>query len=245
MASMNRLSAKKAQAASAGKIADGMGLRLFKREDGRGQWVLRVTVYGRRREMGLGAWPEVSLAEARSTAEDARAEVRKGLDPILERERKRQEAKHRRFICRVKPSRAALAVQPCILMRMTKRVLRSTTVPIAERLKAPLIRSPSCQLTGDACIAERPMAGNQACPDLFGTMDTPNVSGTIAEPSDCPEPPPLARRLKRQTSGHGRGSSLPIPPMRPPQHRCNSRPPSLPRTASWPALPRLQGQSDQ
>ena len=92
MATMNRLSAKKAQAAAAGKIADGMGLWLFKREDGRGQWVLRVSVYGRRREMGLGTWPEVSLAEARSTAEGARAEVRKGRDPILERQRKRQEA---------------------------------------------------------------------------------------------------------------------------------------------------------
>ena len=42
--------------------------------------------------MGLGAYPAVSLAEARRKAEDARAKVRDGLDPIKERERSRREA---------------------------------------------------------------------------------------------------------------------------------------------------------
>jgi len=45
----------------------------------------------------------------------------------------RRSATGNRFICRVNPSRAALAVQPYILLRMTKRVLRSTTVPTADR----------------------------------------------------------------------------------------------------------------
>lgn len=46
---------------------------------------------GRAREMGLGTWPETSLAEARRSAEDARASLREGRDPILERERARRE----------------------------------------------------------------------------------------------------------------------------------------------------------
>ncbi|MGV8988483.1 MAG: Arm DNA-binding domain-containing protein [Cypionkella sp.] len=44
--------------AKCGKYLDGGGLWLVKREDGGGQWVLRVTVHGRRREMGLGSLAE-------------------------------------------------------------------------------------------------------------------------------------------------------------------------------------------
>ena len=88
----NRLSASGAKAAPAGKHADGAGLWLHKRDDGGAQWVLRVTAHGRRREMGLGAYPAVSLKAAREAADAARAVVRQGLDPIKERERQRREA---------------------------------------------------------------------------------------------------------------------------------------------------------
>lgn len=88
----NRLSATGAKSAPVGKHADGGGLWLVKRTDGGAQWVLRVTVHGRRREMGLGAYPDVSLKEAREAADAARAIVRKRLDPIKERERARRAA---------------------------------------------------------------------------------------------------------------------------------------------------------
>ena len=88
----NRLSASTVKAAPAGKHADGGGLWLVKRPDGGAQWVLRVTPHGRRREMGLGAYPDVSLKEARESSDQWRAMVRQGLDPIKERERLRREA---------------------------------------------------------------------------------------------------------------------------------------------------------
>lgn len=92
MRARNRLSAKAVTALGPGKYADGAGLWLVKREDGGGQWVLRVTVHGRRREMGLGSLTEVSLKEAREAGEKWRAKVRDDLDPIKERERERREA---------------------------------------------------------------------------------------------------------------------------------------------------------
>lgn len=92
MRATNRLSARGAAALGPGKYADGAGLWLVKEETARGKWVLRVTVHGRRREMGLGPFPAVPLAEARRKAEDARATVRDGLDPIKEREKARREA---------------------------------------------------------------------------------------------------------------------------------------------------------
>ncbi|WP_347919121.1 integrase arm-type DNA-binding domain-containing protein [Paracoccus marcusii] len=95
MRATNRLSAKGAASLAGGKHADGAGLWLVKEERARGKWVLRVTVHGRRREMGLGPFPAVTLAEARRLAEEARALVRAGTDPIKDRERKRREAERK------------------------------------------------------------------------------------------------------------------------------------------------------
>lgn len=92
MRAMNRLSARAVVTLGPGKYADGAGLWLNKRDDGGAQWVLRYTMHGRRREMGLGAAGEVSLKEAREAADRWRAVVRSGKDPIKERDRAKQEA---------------------------------------------------------------------------------------------------------------------------------------------------------
>ena len=77
----------KAKSLDAGKYADGQGLWLVKRSKLAGKWVLRMSVSGRRREMGLGPWPEVSIADARSKALEARARVRDGDDPVALRQK--------------------------------------------------------------------------------------------------------------------------------------------------------------
>lgn len=64
-----------------GKLEDGNGLRLLKRGD-RGSWVYRYSIYGQRKEMGLGGWPAVTLAEARKIRDRWAAEIRNGRDPI-------------------------------------------------------------------------------------------------------------------------------------------------------------------
>ena len=92
MRATNRLSAKAVAALAPGKYADGGGLWLVKREDGGGQWVLRVTVHGRRREMGLGSTSDVSLKEARENATKWNSVARTEKDPIKERERQRRVA---------------------------------------------------------------------------------------------------------------------------------------------------------
>ncbi|MEM9207506.1 MAG: integrase arm-type DNA-binding domain-containing protein [Pseudomonadota bacterium] len=79
----------KARSLVAGKHADGQGLWLFKQRRDGGKWILRFVIGGRRREMGLGRWPDVSIAEARERASAARRLVRDGLDPINERQKKK------------------------------------------------------------------------------------------------------------------------------------------------------------
>lgn len=65
-------------------------LWLTKADQRRGKWSFRFMLAGRAREMGLGIWLDTSLSEARRKAEDARAKMHEGLDPILDRDRARR-----------------------------------------------------------------------------------------------------------------------------------------------------------
>jgi len=79
------LSARKVETARPGKYGDGRGLMLFVKESGARSWVLRYQLRGRRRDLGLGAYPEVTLAQARTKAMDARRLLSEGRDPLAER----------------------------------------------------------------------------------------------------------------------------------------------------------------
>lgn len=48
-------------------------------------WLLRVLVGGKRREIGLGGFPDVTLAQARDRAREAKDKIRQGIDPVEER----------------------------------------------------------------------------------------------------------------------------------------------------------------
>lgn len=74
-----------------GKHFDGQGLMLVKQRKETGKWILRLVINGKRREMGLGRWPDVSIAEARDLAIDARRSVRDGHDPVAVRQTARQQ----------------------------------------------------------------------------------------------------------------------------------------------------------
>ena len=58
----NALTAFRVKSLDAGKYADGCGLWLINRNRWSGQWKLRLSINQRRRGMGLGRWPDVSLA---------------------------------------------------------------------------------------------------------------------------------------------------------------------------------------
>ena len=72
---------------------DGLHLRIV--NDSRA-WVLRVVVGQRfdengkqqvhRRDIGLGSFPEVSIAEARTKAQEMKAKIRNGIDPIQQKQ---------------------------------------------------------------------------------------------------------------------------------------------------------------
>ena len=53
-------------------------------------WILRTQMGVRRIDMGLGAYPEITLGAAHESAREAKAKIKKGINPIAERQAKRQ-----------------------------------------------------------------------------------------------------------------------------------------------------------
>ena len=68
-----------------GKYFDGQGLFLRVQPNGARQWVQRITIRGKRCELGLGSPPAVSLATARTLALENRGAAMLGRDPIQEK----------------------------------------------------------------------------------------------------------------------------------------------------------------
>ncbi|WP_340146541.1 tyrosine-type recombinase/integrase [Halomonas sp. PA16-9] len=88
---IHKLSPRKAATAGPGKHEDGGGLRLVVSEGGAKKWVLRFTFKGKRREMGLGSFPDTGLADARRKAENFRKLAKDGVDPINARDLEKQQ----------------------------------------------------------------------------------------------------------------------------------------------------------
>lgn len=61
------------------------GLHLRVSASGARSWILRAVIGSKRRDIGLGGFPDVPLAVAREKARDARAKIEQGVDPIAAR----------------------------------------------------------------------------------------------------------------------------------------------------------------
>ena len=77
-----------------GRHGDGDGLYLYVSRAGSKSWVQRIVVDGRRRDIGLGAYPDVSLAQARSLAASNRTAVSEGRDPLAEKQAAKEAARN-------------------------------------------------------------------------------------------------------------------------------------------------------
>lgn len=84
----NKLNVKQvANLTTPGIYSDGGGLYLRVRPTGTRSWLFICMIRGKRREMGLGSVLDVSLAQAREKASNARAVFLEGQDPIVQRAR--------------------------------------------------------------------------------------------------------------------------------------------------------------
>ena len=75
------------------KLGDALGLFLLVQPTGGKLWRLKYRVDGKEKKLGLGTYPEVSLADARKRRDDAREAVAAGKDPSREKQREKARAK--------------------------------------------------------------------------------------------------------------------------------------------------------
>ena len=104
---MGRLTELAVKSAKPGRHIDGDGLMLVvtaprertaesgevRKTGGGKKWILRYQSDGKRRDMGLGAYPEVGLKEARAKTAEHRKRLAEGRDPIAARKAAEQAAK--------------------------------------------------------------------------------------------------------------------------------------------------------
>lgn len=85
---MGRLTAAKIRSLTEpGRYGDGGTLYLNVAPGGSKSWVQRLTIDGTRRDIGLGGFPLVTLAEAREQAFENRRAARRGSDPLADKHR--------------------------------------------------------------------------------------------------------------------------------------------------------------
>lgn len=73
-----------------GRYGDGLGLNLVVNASGSKQWILRITVNGKRKDIGLGGYPTVTLSKAREDALAMRRLAKQGIDPVQARREARR-----------------------------------------------------------------------------------------------------------------------------------------------------------
>ena len=88
MGKIPQLTAAKVRSISTpGRHGDGAGLYLIVTASGSKSWVQRIVIDGRRRDIGLGGYPTVGLAEARILAVGNRTAIARDQDPVIEKRR--------------------------------------------------------------------------------------------------------------------------------------------------------------
>jgi len=91
---MSKLTVKEVQSiikkSEPGRYGDSGGLYLMIPKSGEPYWMLRYTQHKKRRALTLGKHSHLTLAEARTAAEEFKKKIRSGEDPIAERKREEQ-----------------------------------------------------------------------------------------------------------------------------------------------------------
>jgi integrase len=83
---MGKLSDRFIKSAAPGRYVDGDGLMLEVAKTGAKRWFVRFKLNKRQRDMGLGPYPQFTLAQAREATQEVRKLLARGIDPIADRE---------------------------------------------------------------------------------------------------------------------------------------------------------------
>lgn len=160
--------------------------------DNAASWKLRVTVGARRREMGLGGYPTVSLARAREKAREQVDKISDGIDPIEEK-RELKNALRAAHFGQVKFEQAAEEYHAKVSLELkTNKASQDWFSPV-KRYALPVLADMPCSdidthhvlgilqpsstpLAAGTCICERTAYPQRHGREGFGILDTDSRS---------------------------------------------------------------------
>jgi integrase len=173
------------RAAPIGEHTDGDGLNLVVRASRSGgkprrAWVLRITDGGRRRKLGLGSYPSVTLALARQKAVDARRSFAEGKDPSQTAKRLQQAANAAR-------TQTLIAAIDGYLANAAPKFKNAQSAQIRDRALrihfAPLhSRDVTSIATADIASILRPLAAQTAIKTHSAIRAVFDYAATVLEP---------------------------------------------------------------
>lgn len=120
------------------------GLLLQITPTGARSWILRTMVGDRRRKIGLGSYPAISLAHARERAREARSKVEEGIDPVAAK----------------RAARAALAAEQARSLRFAEAVRKYAEIK-GQELRTEKYRKQwlsSLERLANPALGEMPVA---------------------------------------------------------------------------------------
>lgn len=73
------------------KKSDSLGLYLLVHPNGSKYWRLKYKLYGKEKVYSIGTYPQITLTEAREARDNAKKQIKKGIDPTQQKAKKRLE----------------------------------------------------------------------------------------------------------------------------------------------------------
>ncbi|GFE94894.1 tyrosine-type recombinase/integrase [Acetobacter persici] len=135
------------------KLYDERGLHLLVRPNGSRLWHYRYMFEGKEKTLSIGPYPEVSLAEARSARDSARADLRAGLNPAITKKLRRAQVAAEQNNTLEAAGRDWFAlISPTWRPRHAASVLDSLERLVFPRLGAMPLRDITPQMVRDAVV---------------------------------------------------------------------------------------------
>lgn len=138
------------------KVHDRDGLFLHVLPAGTKSWVLRYRIHGKERSVALGRYPAVSLKKARERAQEARARLADGIDPVQQKRRQKAAAAAHdaaRFALVAEDWQKRQTWTP-LVRRQYERMFRVDILPALGRMPVGDIGMPEVQALVDE-VAQR------------------------------------------------------------------------------------------
>lgn len=170
------------------KLADGNGLYLFVTKAGFKSWRMKYRFGGKEKRLTFGAYPEVSLEEARERRDQARRLLRDQLDPGVERQRAR--ALLEEPLAEAPPVVPSAALVPDLFMAsVAEAPLRRGVADAPAGLMPPVTRDDGATAGASLAISAAPELAQPRAGDVPAAQPDRGIEADAGKPDLAPARP--------------------------------------------------------